>query len=241
MAQHAVRYTVVATFIIVTAWSTRLTVAEQQPPSARTPARVSVPLNIGGSMFRAGMPRQEAMPLIAECCSTSAVNPDSMFLVGKNGGSILGSIFFRNGRVSALSRNEKQFRDKDTSDFMVALYRSVLDHNTAVQSVNVTLSAYSEEITNAAQRHLLLTFANGRKSVHRDSGQNANNRSQCRRTATGERADTPPDSKSQPASNPVPSPSRLVWFRGRNCRVKARRPCRGPRDRRHSPERKLRN
>jgi len=162
MAQHTVRHTIVATLVLVGAWSTSLTVTERQPSSARTPVRLSLPLNIGGASFRVGMPRQEAMALIAECCSALGGDSDGIVLVGKNGGGILGSIFFRDGRVSALSREEKQVHGKETSDFMVALYRSVLERNTLVQSANVRLSAFSEEMTNSTNRHLLLTFANGR-------------------------------------------------------------------------------
>jgi hypothetical protein len=109
------------------------------------------------------MPRQEAMALIAECCSTVAAHEDGMSVIEKNGGNVLGDICFRDGRVSALSRHDKQARSKETSDFVVALYRSVLERNTVVQSVSVTLSAFSGEMTNAVQRHLLVTFSNGRK------------------------------------------------------------------------------
>jgi hypothetical protein len=163
MRQHALRYTVVATFVIVVTWSTSLTVAEQQPASSRSSVRVSLPLMIGGASFRIGMPRQEAMALIAECCKTSAQQPDSMFLVDKNSNSIIGGIFFRDGRVSSLERHDKQSQDKAASDFVLAMYRSVLERNTVVTLAGVTVMAFSEELGNASQRHLLLTFPNGRK------------------------------------------------------------------------------
>jgi hypothetical protein len=167
MTNHACRW-VIATLLLVGAWSSTLTVAEeptatQRPQTARSPSQVSLPLGIGGASFRVGMSRSEAMALIRDCCRTSAVSDDGMFLNDKSTNEIIGSISFNDGRVSRLSRHEKQSQNREASDFVLALYRSVLERNTAVQSANLTLSAFPEELANATKRHLLLKFSNGRK------------------------------------------------------------------------------
>jgi len=160
MANHADR-TIIATFLIVAAWSSNLTVVGQKPP-ARSRSSAALPLNIGGASLRIGMPRLEAMELIGRCCTSSPLS-DSMFIMDKNSNDIIGDIFFKDGRVRSLRRHDKHSQHKEASDFMLAVYRSVLERNTSVQSLNVTLSAFSEEMANATKRHLLLTFPNGRK------------------------------------------------------------------------------
>jgi len=86
-----------------------------------------------------------------------------MFIMDKNSNDMVGDIFFEDGRVSSLRRHDKHSQHKEASDFMLSVYRSVLERNTSVQSLNVTLSSFSEEMASATKRHLLLTFPNGRK------------------------------------------------------------------------------
>jgi len=117
---------------------------------------------IGGQNFRIGMSRQEAMALIAECCSTLGDSETSMSLIQKTGdSSMLGSISFKGGRVSRLTSDVKQIRGKDTSDFVLALYRTILNgQTTATGTVNI--SAFPDELSNGINRYILLTYPNGR-------------------------------------------------------------------------------
>ena len=64
--------------------------------------------------------------------------------------------------MSYLSRLEKASQHKESSEFVLAFYRTVLERNTMVQSVNVALSAYSDEISNATHRYIVVSFPNGR-------------------------------------------------------------------------------
>jgi hypothetical protein len=123
----------------------------------------SAPLMIGGKTFRTGMPQQEALALIAECCQTQG-SPDSMFLLQKTGDfHILGTISFKNGRVSHLTVDVKQVQAKDASEFVLALYRTILDGQTAASGAGVTVSAYPQDVASAAERYVLLSYPNGRK------------------------------------------------------------------------------
>src|SRR5262245_56444879 len=102
-----------------------LNAASVRSPEAQTPPSASAPLLIGGKPFRLGMSQQEAMASIAECCNTSG-SGDSIFIVDKLVGT-LGTIAFKNGRVSRLSMDVKQFQSKDVSEFALAFYRTLLD------------------------------------------------------------------------------------------------------------------
>jgi hypothetical protein len=118
---------------------------------------------IGGKSFRIGMPRQEAMALIRECCTTQG-SEDGMFLIQKTGDffNIVGTIFFKDGQVSKLVRSEKYTGNKDASDFVLALYRSILNGQTTSHAV-ITISAFPEELSNGTMRNILLTYPDGRK------------------------------------------------------------------------------
>ena len=119
------------------------------------------PLFIGGKPFRIGMPRQEAMALIKECCRTQGPS-DAMFLQAKTGDfSIIGSIHFRDDRVSELVSSLKASGGKETSDLALALYRAILNGRESA-SENVSLNAFSRESTNGTSRNIVLTYSNGR-------------------------------------------------------------------------------
>jgi hypothetical protein len=173
MTKTALRHAVVISFLVLIGFSATLTVPGQQTsvPAPRQQTALprsaantgTAPLNIGGATFRIGMSRQEAMSLVAECCGTSAVSSDGMFLLNKASNEIIGAIFFKDGRVSGLRRDEKQSQNKEVADFILSLYRSVLDRNSLIQPSVVTLSAFSEELSNATSRHLTLTFPDGRR------------------------------------------------------------------------------
>src|ERR1051325_9940258 len=131
--------------------------------SPKTAGAIAVPLQIGGQVFRIGMSRQEALASVAECCGTSLVSNDSMVLHDRSSNTIIGSIFFKEGRVSSLVRNERQSQTKDVSDFIVSLYRGLLDGKTLLRSTPVTVTAFPDEASNATTRHIVLTFPDGRR------------------------------------------------------------------------------
>ena len=85
-----------------------------------------------------------------------------MFLMQKTGDfSIIGSIFFEDDRVSELVSSLKATGSKDTSDFVLALYRSVLSgRDRATETVTITAS--SKEMGNGTSRYVILTYPNGR-------------------------------------------------------------------------------
>lgn len=131
--------------------------------TSQAPAIQSPPLMIGGANFRIGMSRQEAMALSAECCRTSLEGETGMVLHQKTGDlTIIGTVFFANGRVSGLVADVKQTLGRDASDFALALYRSILNGRTTVQGA-VTIQAFPDELSNGTNRHILLIFPDGRK------------------------------------------------------------------------------
>jgi hypothetical protein len=140
-----------------------LNIASTAISAAQSTSSQSSPLTIGGKTFRLGMSQKEALALIAECCQTQG-SPDSMFLIQKTGDpKILGTVSFKNGRVSHLTADVKQIQSKDVSEFVLTLYRTILDGQTAASGAGVTVSAYPQDIPNATERYVLLSYPNGRK------------------------------------------------------------------------------
>lgn len=122
----------------------------------------SPPLYIEGKSFHVGMSRTEATALLNECC---LFQPDSTkesgFIQSKADKSIVGAIFFRDGRVSGLRRNVKQSQEKVAAEFVLAVYRSLLDGKTEMQGP-VNISARPVNGTNFTGRELVFTFGDGR-------------------------------------------------------------------------------
>lgn len=120
------------------------------------------PLYIEGKAFRVGMSRAEATALLNECCLFQLDSAkESGFIQSKADKSIVGAIFFRDGRVTGLRRNVKQSQDKVAVEFVLAVYRSLLDGKTEMQSP-VNISARPVDGTNFTGRELVFTFGDGR-------------------------------------------------------------------------------
>jgi len=141
-----------------------LAVVSAQAPHPPEPAN-SLPLVIGGRAFRIGMPRQEAMALITDCCRTSGSNPDAFFLMPKTGNfDIIGSIAFRADRVSELSASLKSTSERDSSDLVLTLFRAILNGRD-LAAETVSLRAFAREAINGTSRNIVITYPNGRVLV----------------------------------------------------------------------------
>ena len=122
----------------------------------------SPPLYIEGKAFQVGMSRTEATTLLNECCLFQFDSTkESGFIQSKADKSIVGSIFFRDGRVSSLRRNVKQSQDKVAAEFVLAVYRSLLDGKTEMRGL-VNISARPVDGANFTGRELVFTFGDGR-------------------------------------------------------------------------------
>ena len=122
----------------------------------------SPPLYIEGKAFRVGMARMEAMTLLAECCLLQLdASKESGFIQSKSDKSIVGSIFFRDGRVSGLRRDVKRSQDKAAAEFILSVYRSLLDGKTEMRAL-VNVSARPVDGANFTGRDLTFAFSDGR-------------------------------------------------------------------------------
>jgi hypothetical protein len=120
------------------------------PPAGPATARADDDITIGGQMFRLGMPRSEAMVRLNACCKLAGSN-DSFFIESKDGPpfSILGAVWFRGGRVSALRLDRARSDDAKTVAFVLGLYRVLSDvaPGTSVASVGTSVSELSNGTT----------------------------------------------------------------------------------------------
>jgi hypothetical protein len=125
----------------------------------------SPPLVIEGKAFRIGMPRTEAMALLAECCIVDLDRAgESAFIRSKSsppGRSIVGAIFFRDGRVTGLRRDVVQSQNREAAEFFLALYRSLLNGQNKM-SGSVTITANPVDGANFTGRELVFRFPDGR-------------------------------------------------------------------------------
>ena len=124
-------------------------------------ATANLPLQIGGKSFSVGMTRAEALTLVTQCCRSLGDPESALFLMQKTGDvKLIGKMFFENGKVSRLVADVRHSGNKDTSDFILALYRSVVAGQKSTRG-QVTISAFTDEDSNGT--NILLTFPDGRR------------------------------------------------------------------------------
>ena len=124
-------------------------------------ATANLPLQIGGKSFAVGMARAEALALVSQCCRSLGDPESAVFLMQKTGDvRLIGKMFFENGKVSRLVADVRQTGNKDTSDFVLALYRAVVAGQKSARG-QVTITAFTDEDTNGT--NILLTFPDGRR------------------------------------------------------------------------------
>jgi hypothetical protein len=109
------------------------------------------------------MSRQEALAAVGECCrSVVCCGGDGVFVYSKTGDySMLGSIQFKDGRVSDLHADVAASGDKETSDFVRALYRVMLNGQTTTNTA-VSIKVFAQESPNSTLRNIYLYFPDGR-------------------------------------------------------------------------------
>jgi len=122
---------------------------------------------IGGESLSLGMAQQEATRRLEKCCSISVVNDPrdpnvkSSFISNKDRTDILGSIWFRDGKVKRLQREGEFSQNPESIRLVLALYR-LLSQATHSEPVTVVLHAGTQELSNGSSKTITLTFSEGR-------------------------------------------------------------------------------
>jgi hypothetical protein len=134
-----------------------------------------------GQRLFLGMSKTEAATALSECCRLSppadsqdkqlATDSGRMvghFILSKQSGEIIGSVFFVAGKVARLTRPlDMEFNtgNDDVVAFARALDRSLISLNSDAPNAVVMISTQHERASNAESETLSFRFLNGSRSV----------------------------------------------------------------------------